>query len=64
MKTRTLNLINKKLNLLEQAIKENNSVKCQEIYNNIPSTGWKYFIDEVVNRGLGRIEGALLKWNY
>lgn len=64
MKTRTLNLVNNKLNLLEKFVKEGNRDECQNIYNTIPSTGWSYFIDEIVSRGLGRIEGAFLKFSF
>ena len=64
MKARTLNLVNNKLNLLEKFVKEGNSDECQNIYNTIPSTGWIYFIDEIVKRDLGRIEGAFLKFNF
>lgn len=64
MKAKTLNSVNNKLSLLEKFVKEGNSNECQNIYNNIPSTAWSYFIDEVVNRGLGRVEGAFLKFNF
>jgi hypothetical protein len=64
MKEKTLKLVNNKLDLLEKAIKGKDEIKCLEIYNSIPGTGWVYFIDEIVNRGLGRIEGAFLKWSF
>jgi hypothetical protein len=64
MKARTLSLVNNKLNLLEKFVKEGNSDGCQNIYNTIPSTGWNYFIEEIVNRGLGRIEDAYLRFNF
>ena len=64
MKARTMNVVNNKLNLLEKFVKEGNSNECQNIYNNIPSTGWNYFIDEIVSRGLGSIEGAFLRFNF
>ena len=64
MKEKTFKLVNNKLELLTKAIEEKNELKCIEIYNSIPGTGWNYFINEVVSRGIGRIEGAFLKWNY
>jgi hypothetical protein len=64
MKEKTLKLINNKLVLLEKAVEEKNKLKCIEIYNSIPGTGFSYFIDEIINRGLGRIEGALLLFNF
>jgi hypothetical protein len=64
MKEKTLKLVNNKLVLLEKAVEEKNKLKCIEIYNSIPGTGFSYFIDEIVNRSLGRIEGALLLFNF
>ena len=64
MKEKTLKLINNKLVLLEKAVEEKNKLKCIEIYNSIPGTGFSYFIDEIINRGLGRSEGALLLFNF
>jgi hypothetical protein len=64
MKEKTLKLINNKLVLLEKAVEEKNKLKCIEIYNSIPGTGFSYFIDEIINRGLGGIEGALLLFNF
>ena len=64
MKERTLKLINKKLIDLEKAVNEKNKLKCIEIYNSIPGTGFSYFIDKIVENRLGRIEGALLKYNF
>jgi hypothetical protein len=45
-------------------VKEGNKDKCIEVYNSIPSTGWRYFIDEIINRGLGKVEGPYLKFNF
>ena len=64
MKERTLKLVNKKLIDLEKAVNEKNKLKCIEIYNSIPGTGFSYFIDGIVENRLGRIEGALLKFNF
>ena len=64
MKAKTLNLVNNKLVLLEKFVKEGNRDECQNIYNTIPSTGWVYFIDQIVSKGLGRIEGAFLRFNF
>ena len=64
MKAKTLSLVNNKLVLLEKFVKEGNSDECQNIYNTIPSTGWSYFIDEIVSRGLGKIDGAFLRFNF
>jgi pentatricopeptide repeat protein len=64
MKEKTLKLIDSKLNLLEGFVKEGNKDKCIEVYNSIPSTGWRYFIDEIINRGLGKVEGPYLEFNF
>ena len=64
MKEKTFKLVNNKLELLANAVEQQNKLKCIEIYNSIPSTGWNYFIDEIVENRLGRIEGALLKFNF
>lgn len=64
MKGRTLKLVDNKLSLLEKAIEEKDQMECLKIYNSIPGTGWGYFIDEIINRGLGRVEGAFLKWSF
>ena len=64
MKAKTIKLVNNKLVVLEKAIEEKDKLKCVEIYNSIPGTGFAYFIDEIVNRGLGRVEGALLMFSF
>jgi len=64
MKEKTFKLVNNKLELLMNAVDKQDKLKCIEIYNSIPGTGWNYFIDEIVNRGIGRVEGAFLKWRF
>lgn len=64
MKDKTKTLVDNKLNLLKKAIEEKNKDACIEIYNSIPGTGFSYFIREIVDRGLGRIEGAFLKFSF
>lgn len=64
LKVKTLKLVNNKLVALEKAIEEKNKLKCIEIYNSIPGTGFSYFIEEIVSRGLGRIEGPLLLYSF
>jgi UDP-glucose 4-epimerase len=52
------------LTQLKTAIENKDKNSCIEIYNSIPGTGFVYFIDEIVENRLGRIEGALLKFNF
>jgi len=64
MKDKTKKLIDNKLTLLKKSVEEKDIDNCREIYNSIPGTGFSYFIDEIVSRGLGRIEGAFLKFSF
>jgi hypothetical protein len=64
IKERTKLLVDKKIIKLKTAIENKDKNSCIEIYNSIPGTGFAYFIDKIVENRLGRIEGALLKFNF
>ena len=63
MKERTLNRVNLELRLAEIFYKNGNKKALQHTMDCVPSTGIKYYINEIVKKGIGRIEGGILKFN-
>jgi hypothetical protein len=64
MKERTLNRVNLELRLAEIYHKNGNKLALHNTMHCVPSTGMEYYINEIVKRGIGRIEEGILKFNY